>query len=35
MGLGSRYRSEKIDIGQRHDGGKNAALTVNGGEEAG
>jgi len=35
MGLGSRYRSEEIDIGQRHDGGENAALTVNRGEEAG
>ena len=29
MGLGSRYRSKKIDIGQRHDGGENAALTDN------
>jgi hypothetical protein len=28
MGLGSRYRSKKIDIGQRHDGGENAALAL-------
>jgi hypothetical protein len=35
MGLGSRYRSEKIDVGQRHDGGENAALTVNLGKDAG